>query len=185
MCGRLAKDKLVELSQQDRFESCKPLGVQKKAVYNFASAVAQENEKVLREHGIEIFIENEGGYLYYYNLDEMERISGTIIVDSLSHNFHIVLPRYTSERGDKFTIAHEYGHYLIHSGGGTRDIKANRGESSIVETEANWFAAGFLMPTDLLKNSEDLTIEAIAREFRVSYEAAEYRLKTYNDASGY
>lgn len=183
MSGMLTEDQLIILSHEERFKLCEPLMVHKQALYDFANAIAQEQETVLQEHGIEAFIEKQGGYLYYYDMNKMERISGTIIADSRSHNFHIILPRYTSERRDRFTMAHEYGHYLIHSGGGKEDIKAKRGESSAVETEANWFAAGFLMPTYRLKDSADWTIEAVATKFKVPDEVAEYRLKTYNDAN--
>ena len=50
---------------------------------------------------------------------------------------------------NRFTVAHELGHYFLHSDVGQRRIQVNRGFASGddgLEWEANWFAAGFLMP---------------------------------------
>lgn len=49
---------------------------------------------------------------------------------------------------NRFTIAHELGHYFLHAEVGAKAIRVNRDGSDRVEWEANWFAAGFLMPED-------------------------------------
>jgi predicted transcriptional regulator len=62
--------------------------------------------------------------------------------------FTIHLPALTSDRRDRFTIAHELGHYFLHYllPGETGEKKFGRGSQNRPETEANIFAASLLMP---------------------------------------
>ena len=97
----------------------------------------------------------------------------------------------------RFTIAHEIGHLLLHEG---REIIVDKlvrvnlrdRRSSLAtdaeEIEANGFAATLLMPEPMLKAeverrlsrrlpiSEDRLIEELAETFKVSQQAMEYRL---------
>ncbi len=95
----------------------------------------------------------------------------------------------------RFTIAHEIGHMLLHadqpliidqSGGaiiGTRQ----EGDDSPREIEANAFAASLLMPADWVKkelkrrqlpnaDDNDAAVSSLARTFGVSQQAMMYRL---------
>jgi len=108
--------------------------------------------------------------------------------------------RYLPRR--RFTLAHELGHYFLHSSktkkSFTDSMKTmSRTESywDSYESEANTFAAQLLMPKDLIltegesivgaykaENRTDtmpisIFIEKMARKFEVSYKAMEYRLK--------
>ncbi|EGW20930.1 ImmA/IrrE family metallo-endopeptidase [Methylobacter tundripaludum] len=102
----------------------------------------------------------------------------------------------------RFTLAHEIGHYCLHSAqsktGFTDSMKSmSRTESywDVRESEANNFAAQLLMPKDLIIAegkkcidsykertgekgiSAGVFIEAMADTFEVSSKAMEYRLK--------
>ena len=106
----------------------------------------------------------------------------------------------TSRRRQRFTIAHEIGHLLLHEGALIVDhaVRVNwRDEVSGMATDteeiqANTFSAELLMPRDFIIDSleaymeevnrstkamshEDL-ITSLAREFDVSAEAMGYRL---------
>jgi Zn-dependent peptidase ImmA (M78 family) len=107
----------------------------------------------------------------------------------------------TSRRRQRFTIAHELGHLLLHEGKPLivdHSIRVNfRNDVSSMATddeeiEANAFAASLLMPRNLILNNlkayiikvaqhsesisrEDLIVH-LAREFDVSAEAVGYRL---------
>jgi Zn-dependent peptidase ImmA (M78 family) len=106
----------------------------------------------------------------------------------------------TSRRRQRFTIAHEIGHLLLHEGAFIVDhaVRVNwRNDVSGMATdtqeiEANTFAAELLMPRDFIiagleryvdeaagggraMSHEDL-ITRLAREFDVSAEAMGYRL---------
>jgi len=100
-------------------------------------------------------------------------------------NFTIVLPALTSSRRDRFTIAHELGHYFVHylmdeeaAQEGHSEKIFTRGGRDRAETQANVFPASLLMPQEAFKaalarfgNDWD----AIARHFEVSPRAAEVR----------
>jgi len=93
----------------------------------------------------------------------------------------------------RFTVAHEIGHILIHQG---RPIFIDRfvrvnfrdGESGIEEVEANAFAAELLMPRNMIYAAADRALlrhpeytpeelaRLLARQFEVSPAAMQYRL---------
>ncbi|MHC3128121.1 hypothetical protein OB03_12905 [Brevundimonas sp. GN22] len=112
--------------------------------------------------------------------------SGSLYVHS-PEKFEIIVPTHTSARRDRFTIAHELGHYVVHylykKNIGTlssETMVALRKGSDRVEWEANWFAAGFLMPESEFVSacqSYHNSTKFIADHFDVSYSAAEVRAK--------
>ena len=103
----------------------------------------------------------------------------------------------TSPRRQRFSIAHELGHLLLHEGKplfvdhsvliSKRDELSSLG-TDVQEIEANRFAAAILMPRDLVisklreelelatTDSRDELIARVARAFMVSTEAMGYRL---------
>jgi Zn-dependent peptidase ImmA (M78 family) len=81
----------------------------------------------------------------------------------------------------RFTIAHELGHYFLHRDQGDfedralfrKDLQVNH-----LEYEANSFASKILMPEDDFKKAlvvDRATVDAIAEKFEVSVAAAQYR----------
>nr|WP_314528506.1 ImmA/IrrE family metallo-endopeptidase [uncultured Brevundimonas sp.] len=109
--------------------------------------------------------------------------SGSLYVDSLN-DFEILVPSHTSLARDRFTVAHELGHYYLHyvlprEAGTLEDVKvvALRKGSTRIEWEANWFAAAFLMPAQIFSKSyrEAGSLNMVAHEFDVSLRAAEVR----------
>lgn len=91
----------------------------------------------------------------------------------------------------RFTIAHELGHWRLHSkGSGTRsrfcrpdDVGATLPEitsSKRLESEANRFAAELLMPAELVRREAEkvrLSVPALAKTFAVSAAAMQVRLE--------
>lgn len=90
----------------------------------------------------------------------------------------------------RFTLAHELGHYVHHRdkiGDGVQDDRLYRNtglfQNSKIgtrqETQANQFAAGVLMPFDLINQLRDAgcdTPEKLAERLVVSVQAMKYRL---------
>lgn len=82
----------------------------------------------------------------------------------------------------RFTIAHELAHYLLHQehigNGLTDDYLYRSGLSNKMEREANRLAADILMPRHLLKTDKykDLTIQQQADAFWVSRSTMDIRL---------
>ena len=117
------------------------------------------------------------------------KISGLIQPSSEAiSGFKIKVNRYESAERQRFTIAHEIAHFLLHRdmiGDGIVDnILYRSSMSSRIETEANQLAAELIMPRAHLKerltamskpvNSE--TALDLADEFRVSVPAMRVRL---------
>jgi len=114
-------------------------------------------------------------------LTDPER-SGSLYVEA-PDEFKIILPAHTGRSRDRFTIAHELGHYVLHylwdpTRVGQRMMALRRG-SDRLEWEANWFAAAFLMPSKAFKQAykADANIAGLAARFDVSAQAAELRAK--------
>ncbi|MCL2377938.1 MAG: ImmA/IrrE family metallo-endopeptidase [Defluviitaleaceae bacterium] len=83
----------------------------------------------------------------------------------------------------RFTIAHELAHYVLHHNHGNDGVFISfRGASNAVEREANKFAADLLMPKDILrKRHAEQTLPllwTLAEEFAVSRAAMRYQLES-------
>lgn len=110
------------------------------------------------------------------------------------NDFQIYLPSETSALRDRFTIAHELGHLLLHyplvrkehpdetnpEMGADRYLDDNASEDiRRCEWEANWFAAAFLMPSAaFIEAYNSVTLEEVSRTFLVSTAAATNRAKS-------
>ena len=135
-------------------------------------------ERLARDAGIEIRLGDLGE-----TSGLLARRSGfTIIgVNSTQH-----------ETRQRFTIAHEFGHYLLHEGLEShvdRDYriafrdKTSSDASSVIEMEANFFAANLLMPEEFLQKDggedaidHDEEVAKLAKRYKVSRHAMSLRL---------
>lgn len=70
-------------------------------------------------------------------------------------HFTVHLPLVTSDRRDRFTIAHELGHYFLHYLYPKHENAQvfGRGERNRAETEANVFASSLLMPENKFREA--------------------------------
>lgn len=121
----------------------------------------------------------------FWDLEETD--SGSIEVHG-PNRYDVFVSSLTSGLRDRFTVAHELGHYILHyllarqNGKVVEKMYATRYGSGREEWEANWFAASFLMPrnafSDAYRRLAD--VDAIAMAFGVSRTAAETRAKALN-----
>lgn len=108
--------------------------------------------------------------------------SGSLLVDA-PDDFKIILPAHTPPNRDRFTLAHELGHYVLHylwTDRRNERLMALRRGSDRIEWEANWFAAAFLMPeADFCDQFKTLdgNLTSLAQYFCVSEQAAQIRAK--------
>lgn len=146
---------------------------------------------------IEDLVDTLGGEIVYQDATEWYTSeSGSIVVDGVA-DFIIYLSNFTGALRNRFTIAHELGHYFLHylyqPEPERKKIKAQRFLPAVrtiedeqvqrAEWEANWFAGGLLMPAkDFIrsfKSGDDL--DMLAARFLVSRSAVETRIKTLRD----
>ncbi|WP_408589299.1 ImmA/IrrE family metallo-endopeptidase [Novosphingobium sp.] len=101
----------------------------------------------------------------------------------------------------RFTMAHELGHHVMHHEAINGTVHVDKGFAMILmrddlaaqgtdrmEIEANAFASELLMPASILEKLLDVgsvdldetsTLEAIAKRFKVSLSALQYRLMAF------
>jgi Zn-dependent peptidase ImmA (M78 family) len=100
------------------------------------------------------------------------------LVVAADGSFTIFVPTNTSRARDRFTIAHELGHLILHHQPNAGPKTFLRYGRSPEETEANAFAGALLMPADRFRrewarcNGDPRTL---AQTFQVSQSAADVR----------
>lgn len=122
-----------------------------------------------------------------YALPEHERkLSGMLFGEG--DDVRIFVRASDSATRQRFTVAHELGHLLLHSRGGR--VVAYRDTSfkgNPVEVEANRFAARLLMPagmvTDLHRRSGG-NLPLVAQAIGVSLQALEFRVQNIANGRG-
>jgi Zn-dependent peptidase ImmA (M78 family) len=137
---------------------------------------------IAREMGIEVVFEE---------MDD--NISGAIACIDGGENYKILVNWRHPNTRQRFTIAHELGHYIYHRdllGKGTGDTRAYRAEGTpfpnehitwVQERQANNFAANTLMPVPLIRRFREMGLASpsvLAPIFVVSPQAMEIRLNT-------
>ena len=160
----------------------------KQAVDRLAADVARQ---VGFQSGDDIspIVQKLGGRIQIRDLSEVaDPSSGSIFIRG-PREFDIVLPSHTGLTRDRFTIAHELGHLVLHyiwprhRGADVGPTMARRYGTGRVEWEANWFAAGFLMPAEDFKEfvrTSGSNTALLSVRYGVSPAAAEVRLRSLN-----
>lgn len=163
-----------------------PSGLSKDSVENFATSVAKQLGFGVGGDLNDV-ISKLGGRVRAQELWEIaDSSSGSIRIDS-DNSFEVVVALHTGPARDRFTIAHELGHYVLHylwplnQKKEVGPIEAKRYGTGRVEWEANWFAASFLMPEGEFRRIHaevNGSVAALADRFKVSIEAAKVRAKS-------
>ena len=106
-------------------------------------------------------------------------------------DFVIRVNRHEAKHRQRFTLAHEIAHFLLHrhqiveAGGWSENVLLRSGQSAQVEFEANRLASDLIMPSNLVEGVVkeysgplvDEVIEDLAKKFGVSLAAMEIKLQ--------
>ncbi|MCB1236512.1 MAG: ImmA/IrrE family metallo-endopeptidase [Verrucomicrobiae bacterium] len=127
----------------------------------------------------------------------VERLNGRVVIGPVDAtgstgflkvegdgSFLIALSPLPGENRNRFTIAHELGHYFLHAKVGRQRLYATRQAGSRAEWEANWFAGAFLMPAGPFLaawNSHNGRAGYLISRFRVSGGAIQIRADTLRE----
>jgi Zn-dependent peptidase ImmA (M78 family) len=137
-------------------------------------------DEIAKELGIQV--------QYEHAKDEL---SGFLLRDFSRHKAIIGVNEIHVKTRQRFTIAHELGHFLLHEQEELHvdrlfQIKRRDGKSTTGEKEANLFAAELLMPAqfiqeelaeiELLDLENDAVISSLADKYNVSRQAMTFRL---------
>lgn len=80
----------------------------------------------------------------------------------------------------RFTVAHELGHILLHNGNGIYNREPNDNDNPI-EQEANVFASRILAPACVLWGLGITTAQQISEMCNISMQSAEFRMQRMNE----
>jgi len=148
---------------------------------------------------VEQIIKWEGLQLVEYNLGE--DISGILMINETFSAIGVNPKNHPNRQ--RFSMAHELGHYLLHKDRSNLFIDKDfivmfrhsthhySVDEKRQEQEANAFAAALLMPTRIIENEVDRLkiyshnetelISELAKNFKVSEVAMSYRFSTLNN----
>jgi len=168
-----------------------PSMLPKPQVHSFAEAVALRLSYTPSDP-LEPLLERIGGRLAFRDIFSDTENADSIKVEP-SGKFTIFVSGLASAERDRFTIAHELGHYFLHFPlvrakhpgqmmVATRWVDETNAIQRRAEWEANWFAAAFLMPSVAFKASlerHDRDMASVASDFGVSLHAATVRAKYF------
>ena len=153
------------------------------AQHNIVSAPV-DVEKLAHALHVDVHKDRVAGDISGYLFRDHEKTSAIIGVNSRQH-----------PNRQRFTIAHELGHFLLHANDKVHvdrgfEVRLRSDESSkgtdIDEKEANLFAAELLMPLAFVEKDmadiqtvdlmEETTIKSLAKKYQVSTHAFAFRL---------
>lgn len=165
--------------ENNAMKEFKPTNFSRSQIESLAKIFAEKTSYIPGHSDIFNYIKALGGEIEY--TDEPTDSNGGSIEVSGPNSFVIKLSKTTSSKRDIFTIAHELGHYVLHSKLGTIQIHAGRvADIDTAEREANSFAASFLMPAELVKEEFEKSgknLIALSEKFNVSISAMTWRCR--------
>ena len=184
-CRKMEQSVVKRMPPIPEVEQAKESALTWSQIEERAEAVASEYQFDREAETIRDFAERLGARVQVLPPEDVDRLeSGSLVVRG-ARDFDILLSPSTSILRDNFTIAHELGHYFLHSGNppGSRKIKATRYGKDRCEQQANRFAAALLMPAAKFREvAERINKNALAGWFRVSTQAVEARLSSLHIA---
>lgn len=96
-------------------------------------------------------------------------------------DFTICLSPYLSRMRNRFALAHELGHYFLHSEMGNRRLRIEQESGGEVDQEADWFAIGLLMPrSEFRQLAYEMDEEELAVHFDVTPSMVKDRLAYFS-----
>lgn len=164
------------------------------------SAIQKRAKELLEEHGVsaapvpvERIAKGLEAQLRFSPLDD--ELSGMVYVKDGTPIIGVNALHHPNRQ--RFTLAHEVGHLVLHRAEITKQIHVDKGFRMLMrnaasaagvdemEIEANFFAAELLMPEEFLARSlqgqsfdidDEGAVSALAREYKVSTAAMRFRL---------
>ena len=176
---------IIEVDGKE-YHPARECSLSRKSIEKFAEDISKNlnyNPEISNDEMVELI----GGEFEYDEIKETNGKDGSVFIDDIG-DFLIKLPFDTSSVRDRFTIAHEFGHYILHylwfksdqpNYPNTYATRYSKGSTPQVEWEANWFAAAFLMPESKVREEWKLSesVLALSNKFNVSISAASLRAK--------
>jgi Zn-dependent peptidase ImmA (M78 family) len=167
------------------YQTPRPTNLNRDSIFKIAESVADQTE-FDPNTDLQALVYNMGGEVKLKDFWAEGSSEGGSLEVRKRDDFTIYVPFDTSEVRDRFTIAHELGHYILHylwyvqvKNEDDFKLRASRYGSDRAEWEANWFASAFLLPEQSFRKAfeEGKSLGQISRDFNVSEQAAHIRAK--------
>jgi hypothetical protein len=165
--------------QQEIFEEAVPTNLSKAKISELAGQLA-EKFQYRTANDLECIVDKLGGRIEYGDWGQGDNGGSLKVYPDGTPRFIIQLYSFAGNLRNRFTIAHELGHYFLHSNVGKKPIAVNRAGSDRLEWEANWFAGAFLLPSQRLRSDweKHRSVAQIAAAYQVSQPVVEIQLDT-------
>lgn len=168
----------------------KPIGLPEKLIWQLADLVSAKM-KYRPSSSLHKLIERLGGTIEFINGNDA--ISKTSYIKVENSSFTIYLSSDNFPLRERYILAHELGHYILHSRCGTMPIEANHADyasdelANGVEFEAHEFACAFLISEAEYKKIAQKTERApdaimMAAHFYVPLPIAQKRLLDFTES---
>jgi Zn-dependent peptidase ImmA (M78 family) len=173
------------------------MAIRRKLIREMVQSLLKKHKVQRGEVPVETIVKSLGIII---KIDEVnENLSGFVARKKGSQKAIIGVNKAHHPNRQRFTIAHELGHYLLHEGEqvhldtspdsftiNLRNSESSKGENND-EREANLFAAELLMPAELLREELESVgdiellgssefLEKLATKYKVSVQALTFRL---------
>ncbi|WP_051328568.1 ImmA/IrrE family metallo-endopeptidase [Geminicoccus roseus] len=170
-----------ELDRVIEFVTARPCCLPVDEIEARANQFAAEHDFVAGRDRLRDLVTAIGGRIGTVDVPHLRELDGGSLEVYGPGDFLIKLSPITGPMRDNFTIGHELGHYVLHSGDplGSERIRVGRWGCDPVEREANQFAAALLMPKEsFCRCAAQCGNEPtkLAAHYYVSCAAAAYRL---------
>jgi len=137
-------------------------------------------------------IESRGGTVHYVDYAVFRRhrdvFLNSIYVRTMD-DFDVILPAYARWSENRFTLAHELGHYVLHAKKSPQSYARRNGDTP-VERQADCFALGFLLPSshfrlafEKYKTVTDLSIAFQVPDFAIRARAYSLDIRLNDDGN--
>ena len=182
---QLIRSTYKDYIMSEEYQSPEATNLSKASIYKIAENVAVQTQ-FTPERNLKDLVSEIGGEVKFKDFWAEGSSEGGSLEVREKDDFTIFVPFDTSELRDRFTIAHELGHYVLHYLWQVQikekpdfKLRASRYGSDRAEWEANWFASAFLLPEGKFREviAEGQTIGQVSRYFNVSKQAASIRAK--------
>ena len=170
---------------KSEYEKAVPCFLSKQAITKIAEEMAKKLD-YNPEKGMNPVLDKIGGRLKIRDFWDLSNDSPDSIEVHDVGDFDIYVSSTASQERDRFTIAHEIGHYVLHflyprvkdNNNKINKMYATRYGTDRGEWEANWFAVAFLMQEEDFRqrfNRLEGDLEALSDELGVSKKAVDTR----------
>ena len=177
-------DQLLSVTKSDDYQPMVAGNFGLSRAYGYGEAVARDvgMERILDLHDL---IVANGGRVHYVDYAKFLRFEKDGVFDNSIYvhkerDFDIILPSYAPLVENRYTMAHELGHYVLHAKG---KCYARRNGTDLVEQEATCFALGFLMPSEMFKDAYlkcNKNVRELSIAFLLPVEIVSSRVRSLN-----